>query len=59
MQAWHRLAEVLKAWYEDIAKEARKSAVLHADETEWRVNGITRWLWCFANDRCFYYSGTY
>jgi len=55
VQAWHRLAEALKVWYEQIAEEARKSAVLHADETGWRVNGVTYWLWCFTNDQsCFY-----
>jgi hypothetical protein len=28
---------------------------LHADETGWRVNGITHWLWCFANPTTCYY----
>ncbi|MCQ3919834.1 MAG: IS66 family transposase [Planctomycetes bacterium] len=55
VDAWRRLAEVLKNWYEQIAEEARKSAVLHADETGWRVNGQTHWLWCFATQHvCFY-----
>jgi len=31
------------------------SAVLHADETGWRVNGKTNWLWCFTNPDCTYY----
>ena len=52
---WRRLAGILEPWYEQIAGEARKSAVLHADETGWRVNGLTYWLWCFANpDLCYY-----
>jgi transposase len=55
IDAWHRLAEVLRAWYEQIAEEARKSAHLHADETGWRVNGQTHWLWCFANAQVCYY----
>ena len=52
---WQRVARIFEPWYEQIAREALKSAVLHADETGWRVNGITYWLWCFANtDLCYY-----
>jgi hypothetical protein len=52
---WRRVALIFEPWYEQIAGEARGSAVLHADETGWRVNGITYWLWCFANpDLCHY-----
>jgi transposase len=39
MQQWYRLQEILFPWYEQIQAEARNSAVLHADETGWRVNG--------------------
>jgi transposase len=42
-------------WYEQIGIEARSGAVLHADETGWRVDGQTWWLWCFCNHRCCYY----
>ena len=55
IDAWRRLAEILNAWYKQIGEEARKSAHLHADETGWRVNGVTYWLWCFANTRVCYY----
>jgi transposase len=55
IDAWRRLAEVLNAWYEQIGREAKKSAHLHADETGWRVNGRTYWLWCFANGQVCYY----
>ena len=50
-----RLAAVLEPWYVQIAQDARLSAVLHADETGWRMNGRTWWLWCFANRTCCYY----
>ena len=33
VQMWHRLAEVLYPWYEEIGRQARQSAVLHGDET--------------------------
>jgi len=52
---WHRLAELLYPWYEQIQREALDSAVLHADETGWRVNGKTHWLWCFTTPELTYY----
>ena len=54
-QMWARAADVLTPWYEQIAAEANNSAVLHADETGWRVNGETHWLWCFTNPSLTYY----
>ncbi len=53
--AWQRMAEIFTPWYEQIGQQARGSALLHADETGWRVNGVTWWLWCFANRSCCYY----
>lgn len=55
LDGWQRLAGALWPWYERIAHEARSGAVLHADETGWRVGGRTHWLWCFANHRSCYY----
>lgn len=55
IQMWRRLREVLTAWYLEIRAQALRSAVLHADETGWRVNGTTYWLWCFASKDVTYY----
>jgi len=55
VDGWRRLADALFPWYEQIGREARGSAVLHADETGWRISGDTYWLWCFCNTRCCYY----
>lgn len=46
---WRRTGTILEGWYDQIGKQARHSAVLHADETGWRVKGSTHWLWCFCN----------
>lgn len=52
---WRRAAEVFLPWYEEIGAGARASATLHADETSWRVDGSTWWLWCFCNhEHCWY-----
>lgn len=52
---WYRLQQILYPWYEQIWQAALDSAVLHGDETGWRVNGKGHWLWCFATPRltCF------
>jgi transposase len=55
VQMWHRLREVLFAWYLEIQAQALDSAVLHADETGWRVNGKTYWLWCFTSKGVTFY----
>jgi transposase len=48
-QAWNRLAQILTPWYEEIKDQAKDSAVLNVDESGWRNNGVTCWLWCFTN----------
>jgi len=53
--AWQRLAAILEPWYVQLADQAKASAHLHADETGWRMNGQTWWLWCFANRATCYY----
>jgi transposase len=55
VQMWYRLQEVLYPWYQQLQAEALASAVLHGDETSWRVAGKTHWLWCFANEEVTYY----
>lgn len=55
LHMWYRLAEILHPWYEQLRQEGLNSAVLHADESGWRVNGKTYWLWCFANDELSYF----
>jgi transposase len=55
MQMWHRLADVFGPWYEQIHRHCLDAGVLHADETGWRVEGQTWWLWCFCRaDATFY-----
>ena len=54
-QQWYRLQEILYPWYEQLQAEALHSAVLHADETGWRVNGKGHWLWCFTTPRLTFY----
>ena len=48
-QAWLRLTNFLEPDYESLGQEAAGSTVLNGDETGWRLNGITHWLWAFAD----------
>ena len=54
-QAWKNLADTLEPVYDSINKNISDSAVLYADETGWRINGLTHWLWCFTTDKLCYY----
>jgi transposase len=53
--AWQNLATLLEHQYDAIGQTIRHSAVLHADETGWRINGVTHWLWAFATRQYCYY----
>jgi hypothetical protein len=52
---WQRLAELLTPVYDDLAKAARLSAVLNADESGWRIGGRLAWIWCFTSKTLAYY----
>ena len=53
---WHRLADLLKPWYERIWEKCSAASVLNADETGWYRNGVLVWLWCFCTPRETYYA---
>ena len=55
LHLWNRAAEILAPWYEEIRTSCLESGVLHADESGWRVDGQTEWLWCFATPKETYY----
>lgn len=54
-QSWKSLSSLLEPWYDTIGQKVAHSAVLNADETGWRMNGLTHWLWCFATKTFCYY----
>jgi hypothetical protein len=57
-QAWKNLAFLLEPLYDEIGRRVSQSAVLSADETGWRLNGITHWLWGFTTSMFCYYRIT-
>lgn len=48
-QADPSLAEKARPVYEDLLDLIRRSSVVHADETGWRIDTLSGWLWVFAN----------
>jgi hypothetical protein len=54
-QAWIKLAHLLEPAYNHIGERISQSGILSADETGWRLNGITHWLWCFTTKTLCYY----
>ena len=41
--------------YEDLHQKIQASEVLHADETSWRVDGQTHWLWYAGHENLAYF----
>jgi transposase len=56
IQVWNRLSDMLQPVYEEIGMDIRQNGKLQADETGWRVNGQTHWLWCFSDMFNTYYQ---
>jgi len=54
-QAWKNLSLLVEPLYAAIGQRISTSAVLNADETGWRLNGVTHWLWCFTTKDLSYY----
>lgn len=54
-QSWKALAGIFIPIYQYCGQRAVHSAVLHVDETGWRINGKTFWLWCFTTREFCYY----
>ncbi len=51
---WHRLADLLFAWYELAHCECLGSGKLHAHEMGSLVNRETHWLWCVAIEQSIF-----
>jgi transposase len=50
VQEMRSLAGWLKPEYEAIQSALRHSSSVHVDETGWRLDGKSCWLWAFTND---------
>jgi transposase len=55
-QADPKMAEKARPVYEDLVELIRRSSVVHVDETGWRIDTLSGWLWVFANTDATVYS---
>lgn len=55
-QADTRLAEKAQPVYEELVEALRACAVVHADETGWRIGTLAAWLWVFTNQEITVYT---
>jgi hypothetical protein len=55
-QAEGRLAEKARPVYARLVVALRQCAVVHADETGWRINTLSAWLWVFTNQEITVYA---
>jgi transposase len=55
-QADVRLARQAQPVYEELVEVLRDSAVVHADETGWRIGTLSAWLWVFTNRETTVYT---
>ena len=50
------LGTPLRAAYDDIRTEVQQSAVVHQDDTGWRINGTQAWLQVASTSRSVYFQ---
>jgi transposase len=55
-QADQHLAEIARPVYQELIEVIRRSMVVHADETGWRIGILSAWLWVFANQEATVYA---
>jgi len=51
-----KVAGIMRDVYVEILKDIQNGAVLHADETGWRVRGRNWWLWVFGTPDTAYFT---
>lgn len=55
-QADAHLARLAEQIYAELVAAVRTSAVVHVDETGWRIGGLAAWLWVFTNQHLTVYT---
>jgi transposase len=56
VRAEQRLTALAKPTFDLLIDALRKSDVVHADETGWRINSVNAWLWVFSNQNVTIYA---
>jgi hypothetical protein len=55
-QADQRLAHQARPVYVELIEALRACAVVHSDETGWRIGLLSAWLWVFTNQHITVYA---
>jgi len=55
-QAGQRLAHQARPVYTDLIDVLQACAIVHADETGWRIGPLSAWLWVFTNQHITVYT---
>jgi transposase len=55
-QADQRLGETARPVYQELIEAVRRSSIVHADETGWRIGTLSAWLWVFTHQEITVYA---
>lgn len=50
-----QVAQAFGIYHQQLQQRIKEAAVKHADETGWRINGKSHWLWIFINKEIAFY----
>jgi transposase len=56
VRAEQRLTALARPTYDLLIDALRRAKVVHADETGWRINALSAWLWVFTNQDVTVYA---